>query len=160
MAEFYYFTSFDPSQGWVSAWTLRLSLRPCISPAPSSPSSTKGGALPATGWGDPRPLTPGLGRHCLKSVLMLWSLEGSITGKWTSATAPLTGSVRVCFVWCLLFPESNSNISQQDCACLSLLSRVNAHAPRKKAKAQSSQCTLTSCVNIIGVGGMGDFLHL
>lgn len=43
------------------------------------------------------------------------------------------------FFGCLLFPESNSNISQQDCACLSLLSRVNAHADKKKRNAQSSQ---------------------
>lgn len=61
------------------------------------------------------------------------------------------------FFSCLLFPESNSNISQQDCACLSLLSRVNAHADKKKKtlKVHSDiDCTLMNLLNIMGGGGV------
>lgn len=90
------FLTTNVSQVCASPWILRLFLHPSVFPSPPSPSPTAEETLPrhrhTAMAGEPCPLTPGL--PCPRPALTSSSVEGSITGRWMSATALSTGSVR------------------------------------------------------------------
>lgn len=105
-----FINEYNLSQVCALPWILHLFLHPSVFPTPPSPSPTKERTLPphlhTTTVGDLRPLTWGL--PCLRPALMSSSVEGSITGRWRSATALYTGSVRslhglLGLGWCQCF---------------------------------------------------------
>lgn len=87
---------YNLSQVCALPWILHLFLHPSVFPTPTSPSPTKERSDPphrhTSTVGDLRPPTSGL--PCPRPALMSSSVEGSFTGRWRSATALSTGSVR------------------------------------------------------------------